>query len=105
MILGPSGENVYPDELEELYGDSQYVKELSIVGLPADDGPGETVAVLIVPDYEASGEELEREVVRERVREHIKNVSAKLPLYKRVKIVHLWDFELPKTSTRKVKRR
>jgi long-chain acyl-CoA synthetase len=34
MILGPSGENVYPDELEELYGDSPYVKELSVVGLP-----------------------------------------------------------------------
>ena len=38
MILGPSGENVYPDELEELYRDSPYIKELSIVGLPADSG-------------------------------------------------------------------
>ena len=28
MILGPSGENVYPDELEELYGDSACIKEL-----------------------------------------------------------------------------
>jgi long-subunit acyl-CoA synthetase (AMP-forming) len=51
MILGPSGENVYPDELEELYGDSPWVKELSVVGLPAGDG-AETVAALIVPDYE-----------------------------------------------------
>jgi long-chain acyl-CoA synthetase len=32
MILGPSGENVYPDELEDLYRDSPYLKELSIVG-------------------------------------------------------------------------
>jgi long-chain acyl-CoA synthetase len=104
MILGPSGENVYPDELEELYRDSPYVKELSIVGLPAEGG-GETVAMMLVPEYEPTGEELPRETIRERVNEHIKNVSVKLPLYKRVKVAHLTDIELPKTATRKVKRK
>jgi long-chain acyl-CoA synthetase len=105
MILGPSGENVYPDELEDLYRDSPYVKELSIVGLPSETG-GETVAMMVVPEYEGNkGEELSREMVRERLQEHIKNVSAKLPLYKRVKVVHLTDIELPKTATRKVKRK
>ncbi len=103
MILGASGENVYPDELEELYGDHDLVKELSVVGL-ASSGTGETVAALVVPDYEYD-EELSREEVRDRVREHVKDVSKKLPLYKRVKVWHLWDHDLPKTSTRKVKRR
>ncbi|WP_428261336.1 AMP-binding protein [Haliangium sp.] len=100
MILGAAGENIYPDELEEVYRDSDYVKELSIVGLPTGDG-AETVAALIVPDYDQG----EREAVRARVREHVRNVSKQLPLYKRVKVFHLWDFDLPKTSTRKVKRR
>src|SRR5262249_3075789 len=106
MILGPSGENVYPDELEEIYGDSPYVKELSVVGLPAGDS-GETVAALVVPEYEAKadGETMDREGVREAVREHVKRISKTLPLYKRIKVVHLWDHDLPKTSTRKVKRR
>ncbi|HEX4456445.1 MAG TPA: AMP-binding protein, partial [Polyangia bacterium] len=104
MILGPSGENVYPDELEDAYRESPYIKELSIVGLPAEGG-GETVAMMLVPEYEPSGEELSREVIRERVMEHVKGVSAKLPLYKRVKLVHLTDGELPKTATRKVKRK
>ena len=102
MILGPSGENVYPDELEELYGDSTAIKEISVVGLPAGEGI-EIVAALVVPDYEEHGGE--REAVREAVREHIKKVSKGLPLYKRLKIFHLWDLELPKTSTRKVRRR
>jgi long-chain acyl-CoA synthetase len=101
MILGASGENIYPDELEELYGDSEYVKEISVVGLPGEAGH-ETVAALIVPDYEDHGD---RDKVREAVREHVKKVTKGLPLYKRVKIVHLWDFDLPKTSSRKVKRR
>ncbi len=102
MILGSSGENIYPDELEELYGDSEYVKEVSVVGLPADGG-NEIVAALIVPDY--AEHQTDRERVRDAVREHLKRVNKNLPLYKRVKIVHLWDFDLPKTSTRKVKRR
>lgn len=102
MILGPSGENVYPDELEEVYRDSPYIKELSIVGLPAEGG-GETVAALVVPDYEQ--DDGNREAVRERVREHVRSISKQLPLYKRVKTFHLWDHDLPKTSTRKVKRR
>jgi len=109
MILGPSGENVYPDELEELYRDSKYIKELSIVGLPAagDTAGHETVAALVVPDYEqGEGEPRDRrEVVRDAVREHLKKVGKGLPLYKRIKIIHLWDHDLPKTASRKVRRR
>src|SRR6185437_347310 len=37
--------------------------------------------------------------------EHLRSVSVKLPLYKRIKVVHLTDRELPKTATRKVKRK
>ncbi len=103
MILGVSGENVYPDELEELYGDFDEIKEISVVGLPSS-GTGETVAALVVPDYERD-EAKDREAVRESIRVHMREVSKKLPLYKRVKVWHLWDHDLPKTSTRKVKRR
>ncbi|MGN6104529.1 MAG: AMP-binding protein, partial [Kofleriaceae bacterium] len=104
MILGPSGENVYPDELEEEYRGSKYIKELSIVGLPlATEGGLETVAALIVPEYDQGT--MSREEVREAVREHVRKVSKALPLYKRVKIFHLWDHELPKTASRKARRR
>jgi len=103
MILGASGENVYPDELEEVYGDSKFVKEISVVGLTGDGG-FETVACLVVPDYEAD-EDLPRGQVRDKVREHFRETSIKLPMYKRVKVFHLWEHDLPRTSTRKVKRR
>jgi len=104
MILGPSGENVYPDELEELYRDSKYIKELSVVGLPGEAGH-ETVAALIVPEYDQGEGGLARDAVREAVREHVKRVGKSLALYKRLKIVHLWDHDLPKTASRKVRRR
>jgi long-chain acyl-CoA synthetase len=102
MILGPSGENVYPDELEDTYKDSPYIKELSVVGYPGEGGL-ETVAALVVPNYDQEG--MEREAIREAVREHLRKVGKGQPQYKRLKMVHLWDHDLPKTSTRKVRRR
>src|SRR6185295_9367139 len=102
IIVDTNGKNVYPDELEELYEDSPYIKELSIVGLP--DGIGEKVACIVVPDdeYDIS---LSRAELHRLVEEHFRQVSAALPYYKRVKVLHFTDIELPRTATRKVKRR
>ena len=46
IIVDTNGKNVYPDEVEEVYQDSPYVKELSVFGLP--DGIGEKVACIVV---------------------------------------------------------
>lgn len=102
IIVDTNGKNVYPDELEEVYGDSPYVKELSIVGLP--DGIGEKVACLVVADdeYDIS---LSRAALHRLVEEHFREVSASLPYYKRIKVLYFTDIELPRTATRKVKRR
>ena len=102
IIVDTNGKNVYPDELEEIYANSPYVKELSIVGLP--DGIGEKVACLVVADdeYDIS---LSRAALHRLVEEHFREVSASLPYYKRVKVLHFTDIELPRTATRKVKRR
>ncbi len=101
IIVDTNGKNVYPDELEEVYSNSPYVKELSIVGLP--DGIGEKVACLVVADDEYDIT-LSRAELRRRVEEHFREVSASLPYYKRVKVLQFTDIELPRTATRKVKR-
>ena len=46
-----------------------------------------------------------REAVREAVREHVKKISKSLAMYKRLKVVHLWDHDLPRNAARKVLRR
>src|ERR1044072_699880 len=102
IIVDTNGKNVYPDEVEEVYQDSPYVKELSVIGLP--DGIGEKVACLVVPDPEYDIA-LSRNELRKKIEEHFREVSAKLPYYKRVKVMHFTDEELPRTATRKVKRR
>jgi long-chain acyl-CoA synthetase len=102
IIVDTNGKNVYPDEVEEVYQDSPYIKELSVIGLP--DGIGEKVACMVVPDLEYDIA-LSRADLRQKIEEHFREVSAKLPYYKRVKLLHFTDDELPRTATRKVKRR
>ncbi|MFN2577559.1 MAG: AMP-binding protein [Pyrinomonadaceae bacterium] len=102
IIVDTNGKNVYPDEVEEVYEDSPYIKELSVIGLP--DGIGEKVACMVVPDREYDIA-LSRPELRRKIEEHFREVSAKLPYYKRVKLLHFTDDELPRTATKKVKRR
>ena len=88
--------------MKRFTADSPYVKELSIVGLP--DGIGEKVACLVVADDEFDIS-LSRAALHRLVEEHFREVSASLPYFKRVKVLHFTDIELPRTATRKVKRR
>ncbi len=104
VIVESSGKNVYPDEVEELYGNAPYVKELCVAGAP-DGAGGERVAALVVPDYElAKASDLDRAGAQAAIAEHFRGVSAKVPTWQKVKLLRFWDKELPRTPTRKVKR-
>src|SRR5437879_3309156 len=101
IIVDTNGKNVYPDEVEEVYQDSPYIKELSVVGYP--DGIGEKVACLVHPDYEYDIA-LSRAEVQQKIDEHFREVSSRCASYKFVRLLHFTDEELPRTATRKVKR-
>src|SRR6266571_2718214 len=76
IIVDTNGKNVYPDEVEEVYQDSPYIKEMSVVGLP--DGIGEKVACIVVPNEEHDIA-LTRADVRQKIEEHFREVSATPP--------------------------
>ncbi|HEX4508895.1 MAG TPA: AMP-binding protein, partial [Burkholderiaceae bacterium] len=102
IIVDTNGKNVYPDEIEDLYRGSPYIKEISVVGVP--DGGGEHIAAAIAPKYDHEPA-LSQADVHKKIDEHVRQVSVDLPFWKRIKTTHIWDGELPKTATRKVKRR
>jgi long-chain acyl-CoA synthetase len=97
VIVDSGGNNIYIDELEEVYGHSSFIKELAIVGLKV--GQGEQAAALVVPAY-ARGES--RRAVEDNLRTHFEKVGAGLSPHKRVRILRFTDAELPRTRTRKV---
>lgn len=100
VIVTTSGENVYPDDVEDLLGPVENIDELAIVGIPKDEN--EAVACIAVPSYE-DGEP--RALVHARALTSLKEqIRRKLPRVAQPSVIHLYDAALPKTATRKVKR-
>ncbi len=99
VIVAQSGENVYPDELEERLVNLPDVEELSVVGLPDGLG-GEKVAVIVVPKdllvVGTGGEQSIRRAIGER--------TASLPSSWRPSEIRIRKEPLPRTATMKVSR-
>jgi long-chain acyl-CoA synthetase len=110
VIVSSSGENVYPDDVETLLGKPDGVKELAIVGI--DDGKGgERVACLAVPEGDPPADHSydalpppSRAERHERAMTALREAFQKLPKSSQPAVVHLWEADLPRTATRKVKR-
>ncbi|MEZ4462009.1 MAG: AMP-binding protein [bacterium] len=104
VIVTSGGKNVYPDELEDVYGKAPHVLELAIVGLP--DGHGsERVACLVRPDIDEDASATEIAETRKTIREWFRVEGQRVAAHNRVQVLRFFDDELPRTSTRKVKRR
>jgi long-chain acyl-CoA synthetase len=98
VVVSPTGENVYPEDVESRIGEVPHVAELAVVGVSA--GGGERLACLAVPSP-GEGDRSERTA---RARSALRRAIDELPFSQRPAIVHLFDAALPRTATRKVKR-
>ncbi|MEM6791144.1 MAG: AMP-binding protein [Myxococcota bacterium] len=100
VIVTTSGENVYPDDVEDLLGPVDHIDELAVVGIPKDEN--EAVACIAVP-RSVAGEA--RGLVHARALTSLREqIRRKLPRVAQPTVIHLYDADLPKTATRKVKR-
>jgi len=102
VVVTSAGENVHLDDVENRLGAIPGITEYSLVGVP-DDAGGERLGLLAVP--ETADSELGRQAGHTRARKAIRDAAAGLPAWSRPSMVHLVDAPLPRTATRKVKRR
>lgn len=105
IIVLASGKNIYPEEIELHYQKSPVIKEVCVLGLTS--GPGEPFSErlhgVIVPNFEVLKQ---RKIVntKEVVRFDLEGLSQQLPPAKRILSYELWQEDLPRTTTRKLKR-
>ena len=100
MILGPSGQNIYPEEIEDKLNNLPYVSESLIV----DSGAGRLVA-LIFPDLEAAQSQGFTDSDIEKIMdENIRTLNESLPGYSQVQSYRIQQEEFEKTPKRSIKR-
>ena len=100
MLLGPSGQNIYPEEIEAKINNMPFVLE-SLV-LQMEDN---RLVALICPDYnevDASG--MTQEQFNEFMEDARKQVNSELASYEQIAIVKLYPHEFEKTPKKSIKR-
>jgi long-chain acyl-CoA synthetase len=104
VIVLPSGKNIYPEDVENLYKDSPIVRELCVMPLRSPSGSLTGLRMVVVPETK---EIKERGIfdVSERVRSIISMTGSSLPSYMQISDVVVYNGELPKTRLGKFKRK
>jgi long-chain acyl-CoA synthetase len=103
VIVTGGGKNVYPVEVEWLYQDLPHVREFCVIGLPDQGSAGDAPHGVFVLD--ATPGDSPDETRRREVEEAVSSRARRLPTHQRLRGVHFWEGDLPRTSTLKVKRR
>jgi len=100
MILGASGQNIYPEEIEAVLNSMDWVQE----SLVRDMGEGRLEA-LIYPDFElADAKGVSESELEKRLQAMRNEVNKILPPYQNITKVTLFAEEFEKTPKRSIKR-
>ena len=99
MILGPSGQNIYPEEIESELNNLPLVAESVVV-----DRDGKIVA-LVHPDYEAARlQHISEADTDTRVKELLPELNRRLPAYSRVSSIEIQHEPFEKTPKHSIRR-
>lgn len=99
MILGPSGQNIYPEEIEAVINNLTYVVDSLVI----EDNGGLTA--LVYPDYhlgELDG--LDRKGLEERLSAALPNINKLVPNYAKISRMEFMPEDFERTPKRSIKR-
>ncbi len=99
MILGASGKNIYPEEIESKLNNLKLVNECLVVGRE-----GKIVA-LIYPDYDiCKKQNIQENELPEIFDEYKKDINNHLPAFMKINKIELRNSEFEKTPKKSIKR-
>ena len=103
MILGPSGQNIYPEEIESKLNVMPYIQESLVIS------DNDRLVALVYPDWDTvdaeKGTREDNEIWLRKEMEDIRSeVNTRLPAYSRIAEIRLHGDAFEKTPTHKIKR-
>jgi long-chain acyl-CoA synthetase len=105
VIVLSSGKNIYPEELEEYFSRSPFIKEICILS-KTEERFGHAVDSLyavVVPNLEYFRQKDVKDI-RGKIRWELENLAKELPAYKHIMGLVVTKEELPRTALKKIKR-
>ncbi|MBR1510117.1 MAG: AMP-binding protein [Bacteroidales bacterium] len=99
MVLGPSGQNIYPEELEAVINNFTYVVDSLVV---EDDGG---LTALIYPDWhQGELDGMSRSAFSKRIMDTLPSINEELPKYAQIKKIELMPEDFERTPKKSIKR-
>ena len=99
MILGPSGKNIYPEEVEAVINNKSYIVESVVISVD------NKLIALVCPDYEMiKRDNMTEEQIIEYLEKTRKEVNERLPEFMAVSKFRIHPEEFAKTPKRSIKR-
>ena len=99
MILGPSGQNIYPEELEAVINNVSYVVDSLVI---EEDGG---LTALIYPDYQlASLDGLTRTELEGRLMDALPEINKEIPNYAKIRKIEFMPEDFERTPKKSIKR-
>ena len=99
MILGPSGQNIYPEEVETVVNSQPYVVDSLVI---EDDGG---LTALIYPDFQQGAKEgMSQEAMVKYMEGTLAELNTILPNYARLKKIEVMSEDFERTPKKSIKR-
>jgi long-chain acyl-CoA synthetase len=99
MILGPSGQNIYPEEIEAVINNKDYIVESVVIFMD------NKLIALVFPDYEMmKRDNISEEQLLEYLDKTRKEVNERLPEFMAISKFRVHPEEFAKTPKRSIKR-
>lgn len=99
MILGPSGQNIYPEEVEAVLDTRPYVLESLVI----EDNGGLTA--LIYPDFDAAAKEgMNQATFIKYIEDTLPEINKELPNYAKLKKIEVMSEAFERTPKKSIKR-
>jgi len=109
LIVGSGGKNVYPEEVEAHFSNSQVISEVLVIGKKEHSHGNEQIFAVTVPNYEyikehCPGKENDDDFIEALIRKEVEEVNRTLSIYKKIIDFTIRKEPFEKNAQQKIRR-
>ena len=107
VLITKNGKNVYPEEIEEVLNNSDYISESMVYSKEKEDDIKIVADIIVNQEFieaKFKDEQKTKEEIKEIIWQEVKKINQTLVSYKHITEINIREKEFEKTTTLKIKR-